>query len=113
MVCQKEGATYIYRFTWGKANSDMAKGKNIIVGQSGGPTAVINASLAGVAAAARGGGGKLYGMRHGVQGLEREEVTELGPLLQSEGALTLLQTTPAAFLGSSALISRGSPQIPS
>lgn len=78
----------------------MTKGKNIIVGQSGGPTAVINASLAGVAAAARTGGGKLYGMRHGVQGLEREEVTELGPLLQNEGALTLLQTTPAAFLGS-------------
>ena len=47
----------------------MLTGKNILVGQSGGPTAVINASLAGVVSAGRALGAKVYGMRYGVQGL--------------------------------------------
>ena len=41
----------------------------LIVGQSGGPTAVINASLAGVVAEARAAGyARVLGMRHGVAG---------------------------------------------
>ena len=43
--------------------------KNIIVGQSGGPTAAINASLAGVYQAARDAGFGVYGMRYGIEGL--------------------------------------------
>ena len=51
-------------------------GKNAIVGQSGGPTSVINASLAGVyESCKRRGAGKVYGMLHGVAGLlERRPV---------------------------------------
>lgn len=48
----------------------MAKKRNIIVGQSGGPTAVINSGLAGVYKTARERGfHKIYGMLNGVQGL--------------------------------------------
>ena len=43
--------------------------KNVIVGQSGGPTAVINASLAGVYKTAKDmGADTIYGMRYGIQG---------------------------------------------
>ena len=46
----------------------MAKKRNIIVGQSGGPTAVINSSLAGVYKnAIERGFDKVYGMLHGIQ----------------------------------------------
>ena len=42
---------------------------NIVVGQSGGPTAVINSSVAGVYAAAKKlGVKKIYGMVHGIEG---------------------------------------------
>lgn len=45
---------------------------NVIVGQSGGPTAVINSSLAGVFKTAKDRGArKVYGMLHGIQGLCR------------------------------------------
>ena len=53
----------------------MAKKRNIIVGQSGGPTAVINSSLAGVYKnAIERGFDKVYGMLHGVQGLLDESM---------------------------------------
>ena len=46
--------------------------KNIIIGQSGGPTAVINSSLAGVYKAARSlGADKVYGMKYGIEGLRK------------------------------------------
>ena len=42
---------------------------NVLVGQSGGPTAVINSSLAGVfKTAMERGFNKVYGMRYGIQG---------------------------------------------
>ena len=48
----------------------MSTKRNIIVGQSGGPTAVINSSVAGVYMAAKElGFNKIYGMLHGIQGL--------------------------------------------
>src|SRR3972149_5709003 len=72
---------------WGGATSPSPVRKipwplrgRLIVGQSGGPTAVINASLAGVIREVHrhevitG----IYGMRHGVEGLLREEVVDLG-----------------------------------
>ena len=47
-----------------------SKKRNVIVGQSGGPTSVINSSLAGVYKnAIERGFDKVYGMLHGVQGL--------------------------------------------
>ena len=54
--------------------------KNIIVGQSGGPTAVINASLYGVVREGISQGdeiGKVYGMIHGIEGFMAGRVTEL------------------------------------
>ena len=56
----------------------MAKKRNIIVGQSGGPTAVINSSLAGVYKnAIERGFDKVYGMLHGIQGLLDEQYIDL------------------------------------
>ncbi|MCL2539064.1 MAG: 6-phosphofructokinase [Oscillospiraceae bacterium] len=76
---------------------------NVMVGQSGGPTAVINASLAGVFDAAvnlHGASSKVYGMLHGVQGLLKGNYVDLGEFIGSEADLELLKRTPAAFLGS-------------
>ena len=51
---------------------------NVIVGQSGGPTAVINSSLAGVYKTALAcGAGKVYGMRYGIEGLLNEKYVDL------------------------------------
>ena len=56
--------------------------KNVIIGQSGGPTAVINSSLAGVYKAACSlGADKVYGMKYGIEGLLKEELLELIDLL--------------------------------
>ena len=52
--------------------------RTLIVGQSGGPTAVINASLAGVIAEARARGyERVLGMRHGVQGALTGDLIDL------------------------------------
>lgn len=74
---------------------------NVIVGQSGGPTAVINASLAGVFEAARSRGAQhIYGMRYGVQGLLDGEVVDLRDKLNSSLNVELLKHTPSSYLGS-------------
>lgn len=74
---------------------------NVMVGQSGGPTAVINASLAGVFDAARKGGAKkVYGMLHGIQGLLRGNYADMGEFIKDEMDLELLKRTPSAYLGS-------------
>ena len=53
---------------------------NVIVGQSGGPTAVINSSLAGVfKTAMERGFSKVYGMRYGIQGFMDEQYIENVP----------------------------------
>lgn len=75
--------------------------KNIIVGQSGGPTAVINASLYGVIQEGISHGDeieKVYGMIHGIEGFMAGRVMELSALDNEE--LELLKLTPAAYLGS-------------
>lgn len=75
--------------------------KNIIVGQSGGPTAVINASLYGVIKEGIAHGnqiGAVYGMIHGIEGFMAGRVMELSALEEEE--LELLKLTPAAYLGS-------------
>ena len=75
--------------------------RNVIVGQSGGPTAAINSSLAGVYRTAKDRGAKkVYGMLHGVQGLLEEKYIDLSDHIKTELDAELLKRTPAAFLGS-------------
>lgn len=74
---------------------------NVIVGQSGGPTAVINSSLAGVYKTAKELGAKnIYGMCHGIEGLLREEYIDLSEHIRDELDVELLKRTPSSFLGS-------------
>ncbi|MBR1772113.1 MAG: 6-phosphofructokinase [Lachnospiraceae bacterium] len=74
---------------------------NVIVGQSGGPTAVINSSLAGVYKTAKDlGANKVYGMRHGIHGFLDENIVDLDEKIKSDLDLELLKRTPSAFLGS-------------
>ena len=78
----------------------MIKG-NLIVGQSGGPTSVINSSLAGVIEAARSTGlaDEIMGMQYGIEGFMQELICDLGnqPLIVLHG----LRSTPSSALGSS------------
>ncbi len=74
---------------------------NVIVGQSGGPTAVINSSLAGVYKTAKDlGAGKVYGMRFGIQGFLEKKIVDMDEKIRSDLDLELLKRTPSAFLGS-------------
>ncbi|MBO6106016.1 MAG: 6-phosphofructokinase [Stomatobaculum sp.] len=73
---------------------------NVIVGQSGGPTAVINSSLAGVYKnAMERGYNKVYGMRYGIQGFIDEQYIDMSDYVKNELDLELLKRTPSAFLG--------------
>lgn len=75
--------------------------KRIIVGQSGGPTAVINSSIAGVYKKAKElGVEKVYGMVHGIEGFLNENICDLDEYLSNEENYELLKRTPSAFLGS-------------
>jgi 6-phosphofructokinase 1 len=72
---------------------------NILIGQSGGPTAVINASIAGIVdAIPREEGQKLYGMKFGIEGFLQDLLLDLGRLTREE--LDLLRRTPSSALGS-------------
>lgn len=74
---------------------------NVIVGQSGGPTAVINSSLAGVIKAAKKyGAEKIYGMHHGIEGFLKEDLIDIDDYITGPDDLSLLRRTPSAFLGS-------------
>ena len=75
--------------------------KNLIVGQSGGPTAAINSSLAGVYVGAKELGiDTVYGMRYGIEGLLKENIINLDDTLESELNVELLKRTPSSYLGS-------------
>ncbi len=78
---------------------------NAIVGQSGGPTAAINATLAGViegvfSAQKEKKIGKLYGMQNGIEGLLAGKLIDLDAAFAQQEALELLKHTPASALGS-------------
>ena len=76
------------------------KKRNVIVGQSGGPTAAINSSLAGVYRTAIDRGyKKVYGMIHGVQGLLEGRYTDLSEHIRTGLDAELLKRTPSAYLG--------------
>ncbi len=73
---------------------------NVIVGQSGGPTTVINASLAGVFNAAKEAGcEKIYGMRNGIEGLLNGRYVDISDHIKSDLDVELLKRTPSSFLG--------------
>ena len=75
--------------------------KKIIVGQSGGPTAVINSSVAGVYKKAKELGiEKVYGMVYGIEGFLAENILDLDEYLADDNNIELLKRTPSAFLGS-------------
>ncbi|QYX26269.1 6-phosphofructokinase [[Clostridium] scindens] len=76
--------------------------KNIIVGQSGGPTAVINGSLYGVVAEGLKHPdriGRVYGMINGIEGFLQGHMMDIGALDQTN-ELEMVRTTPGAYLGS-------------
>lgn len=76
--------------------------KNLIVGQSGGPTAVINGSLYGVVTEGLKNTaqiGKVYGMVHGIEGFLGGQYINMDTDLTKD-ELSALKTTPGAFLGS-------------
>ena len=78
---------------------------NAVVGQSGGPTAAINATLAGVingALSAKEEGiiEHLYGMRNGIEGFLREDFIDLTDRFAGGRDIEALAATPAAALGS-------------
>ncbi len=77
----------------------MKSGK-ILVAQGGGPTAVINQSLVGVALEARRFGEvrRIYGARHGVRGIVDEDFVDLTQ--ETSHNLELVANTPASALGS-------------
>ena len=77
----------------------MASGK-ILVAQGGGPTAVINQSLVGVAMEARRFGSieRIYGARHGVRGIINEDFVDLTQ--ETHHNLELVASTPSSALGS-------------
>ena len=78
---------------------------NAVVGQSGGPTAAINATLSGVIKGAleakeQGVIGTLYGMRNGIEGFLKENLVDLFEVFSNVDDLKTLEATPAAALGS-------------
>lgn len=74
---------------------------NVIVGQSGGPTAVINSSLAGVYKTARDRGANvIYGMQHGIQGFLNGQIVNLADHIKDNLDIELLKRTPSSYLGS-------------
>jgi 6-phosphofructokinase 1 len=74
---------------------------NAVVGQSGGPTVVINQSLAGVVETLRGQAGivKILGCLHGVSGIVKDRYLELQDVPQDR--LERVAQTPSSALGSS------------
>lgn len=76
---------------------------NVLVAQSGGPTTVINSSLAGVIASALDNKkvDKVYGARNGILGVLRDNIISLDELFgKNKELLGQLKTTPSMFLGS-------------
>jgi 6-phosphofructokinase 1 len=72
------------------------KKRNLVIAQSGGPTPVINSSLRGIIESARefDSIGTIYGARHGIEGVLKEELLDLSA--QSAEEVALLRYTPAA-----------------
>ena len=76
--------------------------KNCVIAQSGGPTAAINATLAGVIKGALSTSeiDKVYGSVNGVNGILNDKLLLLNPIFDQEENLNLLIQTPSSYLGS-------------
>ena len=74
----------------------MSQPRNLVVAQSGGPSCVINSSLRGIVETARelSAIGTVYGGRHGIEGVLKEELIDLSA--QDAEEIALLRFTPAA-----------------
>ena len=75
---------------------------NIAVAQSGGPTAAINAPLAGVIKAAKESSeiNTVFGARYGIEGVINDNLVNLNEIICNDTALKMLCVTPSAALGS-------------
>lgn len=75
---------------------------NIAVAQSGGPTAAINASLAGVFVEAVKNDEikKVYGFKNGIEGVLRNDAVDLSEYLSDNRDIEVLKLTPSTVLGS-------------
>ncbi len=76
--------------------------KNLLVGQSGGPTAAINATLAGVISEGIKSDaiGTVFGAVNGIEGVLKENFLNLSEIFSDEEKLDILMQTPSAYLGS-------------
>lgn len=76
--------------------------RNMLIGQSGGPTAAINASLSGAIKRAMAAEeiGKIYGTKAGIEGVLQDKIIPLEQYLQTPEDFDLLENTPAMALGS-------------
>lgn len=76
--------------------------KNLLVAQSGGPSAAINATLCGVVekGLADKNIDKVYGAQNGIIGILADRIVELNSMLSDPQALQLLCQTPSSALGS-------------
>jgi len=76
--------------------------RNAVVGQSGGPTAAINATLAGVIEQCLNSQNidTLYGAVNGIEGLLNANVINLSDAFADKASIDLLKTTPSSYLGS-------------
>jgi ATP-dependent phosphofructokinase / diphosphate-dependent phosphofructokinase len=73
--------------------------RNLLVVQGGGPTQVLNATLAAIVEEAQGKFDRIYGTRCGIKGLVQRKFVDLSSL--SAADLDLLRLSPGAALGSS------------
>ena len=75
---------------------------NIAVAQSGGPTAAINSSLAGVFSGASVSPeiDCIYGSINGIEGIINDNIIDLRKILTSDYDIDLLKRTPSTILGS-------------
>lgn len=76
--------------------------KNLLVAQSGGPSAAINATLVGVVekGLADRNIDKIYGAKNGIMGIMTDKLIELNDMLSDPETLQLLCQTPSSALGS-------------
>lgn len=75
---------------------------NLLVAQSGGPTAAINATLVGVLQGYRASGkvDKVYGAKNGIEGAIKDRLIDLNELVKDTQAMDTLTYTPSSALGS-------------
>lgn len=74
---------------------------NLLIAQSGGPTAVINATLAGILQGARTNSGidKVYGAKNGIEGAIKDHLIDLSEIMKDVKAMDTLTYTPSSALG--------------